>query len=96
MTLRLGISLLAFASSIPVAYVAMSQGLGDGFILSPANSQYALKAGIGYGVALVIVLNCLPYRNTHKTWNISVIGLIGCHLLFGLGMMIWIAAGTSV
>jgi hypothetical protein len=96
MTLRLGISLLAFASSIPVTYVAMSQGLDDDLVLSPANTKYALKAGIEYAVALVIVLNCLPYRSQRKPWKVSATVLLGCHLLFGLGMIIWIAAGAAV
>ena len=93
MSPRLYISLVALATAIGVAYVAIWAGLGFGSLLSSANTTFAVKNGLLYALLLVIVVNCI-LRN--KSIRVSLITITALHLLYGFGLLIWTAAIASV
>ena len=94
--LRISVSLLALITAIGVAYLAIWQGLGGGSSLSPANTHFAVKTGVYYGCILMLVVNCIPYRNRKQTMQVAAFTVLGLHLVFGFGLMIWTAAIASV
>ena len=93
--LRISISLLGLATAIVVAYFAMWKGLGGGPSLSPADSAFAVTAGAIYGVILIVFLNVIPYHDRKRTLRVAAFAIIGLHIVFGLGFMIWTAAIAS-
>lgn len=90
--LRAVFSLIALATAIGVAYIAMVGGLGSNSTLSSPNTVYAIKTGFLYGVGLVVLLNFLPYRNAKQAIKLTGVIMIGMHFAFGLGFMVWVAA----
>ena len=90
--LRISISLLALASAIGVSYFAVWEGLGGDSSLSPANTAFAVWTGLIYGGILMILVNIIPYRNRKSSLKIAAFSIIGLHLIFGFGFMIFIAA----
>jgi len=94
--LRISISLIALATAIGVAYLAIWEGLGGGSALSSENTIFAIYAGLLYGCVLLIVVNGIPYRNRKMTMKVAALTILGLHLIFGFGLMTWTAAMASV
>ncbi|YCM42267.1 hypothetical protein V2O64_13225 [Verrucomicrobiaceae bacterium 227] len=90
--LRISVSSIALITAIGVAYLAIWMGLGGGSLLSPANAHFAIKAGIIYGGILLVAVNCIPYKNRKNTTRMASFTILGLHLIFGFGLMIWTAA----
>ena len=94
--LRTSISLSALLTAIGVAYLAIRMGLGSKQLLSPANTDFAIKTGILYGGILLVPVNCIPYKNRENTTKVASFTILGLHLIFGLCLMIWTAVSATV
>ena len=94
---RILVSLIAFITSLLVAYFGIWLGLGGGNgPLSPANTQFALITGTIYGLLLLIVVNAMPFQNATKAKRRSWWVIGGAHVLIGGGLMIFVIIGAAV
>ncbi len=65
-------------AAIPIVYLAVSMGLGNGFILSPANTTHALIHGLILGVIVTFMM--FPFHMSEKPKAVYVRRILGCLL----------------